>query len=356
VERLPHGRHQQHNPRPAGSRNGGSRRRRISSWSRLSITAGALALIGVLIPAGVAGATPAAPRSGTPNLKATLAKITKISNEIDALGQEYDSLRIQLTQARKEAQIARQTVRRDQKLLASGQAALGQIAAEGYMSGGVSSTLTLLQTSSPQQYLDKASIMLQLQKENGDKVNVVQAAKDAAARAKAAATQEEARALRLRKAMRKKVALMQAKERELNSSAYRQALKIFQKTGKYPVIMPKGNQVPVEALRYALKKVGDWYQWGAAGPTTFDCSGLVVWAYAQLGISLPHFTGDIWQLGVHIPRDQLEPGDLVFFFAGEEHMGIYYGHGLMLDAPSTGQQVQIQPMLWSAYDGAVRIV
>jgi cell wall-associated NlpC family hydrolase len=328
----------------------------VASWSRLTIAAGAIALAGVLLPASAAGAAPAAPRSGTSGLKATLAKITKITEEIDTLDGQYDALRIQLTQARREAAIARQTVRRDQKLLASGQAAIGQIAAEGYMTGGVSSTLQLLQTNSPQEYLDKASIMLQLQKENGSKVSVVSAAQDAAARAKAAATQEEARAVGLRKTMRKKLALMQAKERVLNSKAYKQAMTIFQKTGKYPVIAPKGDSVPVQALRDALTKVGDWYQWAAAGPNVFDCSGLVVWAYAQLGISLPHYTGDIWQLGVHIPKDQLQPGDLVFFFAGEEHMGIYYGHGLMLDAPHTGAQVGIHPMLWNAYDGAVRIV
>ena len=96
--------------------------------------------------------------------------------------------------------------------------------------------------------------------------------------------------------------------------------------------------------------------WGAAGPSAFDCSGLVVWAYAQLGISLPHYTGDKWNEGEHVPRDQLQPGDLVFFFHNVEHVGIYVGNGLMvLDAPATGQKVQIQAMLWADYDGAVRI-
>jgi peptidoglycan DL-endopeptidase CwlO len=56
-----------------------------------------------------------------------------------------------------------------------------------------------------------------------------------------------------------------------------------------------------------------------------------------------------------VPRSELQPGDLVFFFPGEEHVGFYVGHGLFLDAPATGQRVQIQPMLWDVYDGAVRI-
>jgi cell wall-associated NlpC family hydrolase len=352
VERLPHGRLHQLGARSARSRARGALRR-PASWTRLTVVAGSLALVGLVLPAGTASAAPAGPASG--GLKATLAEINKISNEISVLDEQYDALRIQFTQARKEAVIARETVRRDQKLLATGQAALGQIAAEGYMNGGVNPTLQLLQTSSPQQYLNESSIMLQLQAETGDKVNLVSAARAAAARASAAAIQEESQASRLRTAIVKKVDAMQAKENLLNNSAFKQAMSIYQRTGHYPPVALTGHSIPVEALRQAMTKIGDWYQWAAAGPNTFDCSGLVVWAYAQIGISLPHFTGDIWQLGVHIPRDELQAGDLVFFFPGEEHMGIYVGNGLMLDAPATGQQVQIQPMLWDVYDGAVRI-
>jgi peptidoglycan DL-endopeptidase CwlO len=104
-----------------------------------------------------------------------------------------------------------------------------------------------------------------------------------------------------------------------------------------------------------MTAIGDAYSWGAAGPNTFDCSGLVVWAYAQLGVSLPHFTGWLWNSGVHVSRSQLRPGDLVFFFAGISHVGIYVGHGFMLDAPTFGIPVGIHKMLWGAYDGAVRI-
>jgi len=98
------------------------------------------------------------------------------------------------------------------------------------------------------------------------------------------------------------------------------------------------------------------YQWGGAGPNVFDCSGLVMWAYAKVGISLPYFTGAQWNSGVHISRSQLQPGDLVFFFPNIGHVGIFVGKGLMLDAPTFGQPVQIQPIFWSAYVGAVRIV
>jgi len=355
VERLPHGRHHQHDPRPSRSRRRGASRHPVAFWTRSTVIAGALALAGVLLPASMAGASPASTAAGPTGLKATLAKIDKISYQMSVLDEQYDALKIQLSQARREVKVAQETARRDEKLLKTGQAALGQIAAEGYMAGNVDPTLTLLQTSNPQQYLDQASIMLQLQKETGDKVNLVSAARSAATRAKAAALQEEAKAVRLRAAMRKKVAAMQAKENLLNDSAFKQAMSIYQKTGKYPVLPLHGNSIPVQALRKAETKIGDWYQWGAAGPDEFDCSGLVVWAFAQEGISLPHYTGSLWNSGMHVSRADLEPGDLLFFFADISHVGFYMGDGMMLDAPSAGQDVMVQPVYWSAFVGAVRI-
>ncbi|HUZ22477.1 MAG TPA: C40 family peptidase [Streptosporangiaceae bacterium] len=364
MERLPHGRHHQSDPRPASSRSGGGTtrtprtprsRRPLISWTRAALVTGTIALASVVIPAGVAGAAPAAPAAGTPTLKATLAEANNLAHEIEALSEEYDSLRIQVTAAHKEAAIAREAAARDRKLMASGQAAIGQIAAEGYMNGAINPTLQMLQSSNPQQFLNQASIMLQLQQENGDKLSRVTSAEQAAKRASLIATQEEAQATKLTAAMTGKVSAIQAKEAELNTSAFAQAMVIFQQTGNYPAISVTGDSVEVQALRYALTRRGDAYVWAAAGPTTFDCSGLVVWAYAQLGISLPHYTGDIWNDGEHVSQAELQPGDLIFLYANLDHMGIYVGNGLYLNAPHTGTVVQVSPVPWGAYDGAVRI-
>jgi peptidoglycan DL-endopeptidase CwlO len=354
VERLPHGRHHQHSQRPASSMRDRTSRRPLSSWTRLTIVTGALALASVVIPAGVAGASAQAPAAGSPNLKVTLAKAQKLANEIEKLGQQYDALQIQLRQARREAKLARVAAQRYHKMVASGQQAVGRIAAQGYMNGTLDPTLQMLQASNPQQFLDQTSIMLQIQQENGDKLSQVATAELAAKKASLAAAQEDTQATKLTAQMRKKVAVYQAKQKVLDGTAYKQALDIFNETGKYPNIAITGNSIQAQALRNAMTRVGDPYVWAAAGPSAFDCSGLVVWAYAQLGISLPHFTGDLWNSGVHVARSDLEAGDLVFFY-GLDHVGFYVGNGLFLDAPQTGQDVQVQPMLWSVYDGAVRI-
>ncbi len=108
------------------------------------------------------------------------------------------------------------------------------------------------------------------------------------------------------------------------------------------------------ALAAAESRIGDWYQWGAAGPSTFDCSGLVMWAFAQVGISLPHYSGAQYADTIHIPMSALEPGDLVFFADPGEHVGFYVGNGEVLEAPHTGAQVRIVPM-YSQYVLAGRV-
>jgi cell wall-associated NlpC family hydrolase len=222
------------------------------------------------------------------------------------------------------------------------------------MNGSMSPDLELLQDSDPQVLLNQASIMAQLEQENGEKVSQVTSAQEAANEALLAASQEAAQASKLTTAMAKKQAVLQGEENVLNSSVYSQALSVFQQTGSYPDISVVGNTIGEQALRVALQTLGDEYVWGAAGPTTFDCSGLVMWAYEHVGIQLEHFTGDQWNEGQHIPLSELQPGNLVFMY-GLDHVGMYVGNGLMVDAPSTGQVVQIQPIPWSAVDGAVAI-
>jgi cell wall-associated NlpC family hydrolase len=357
VKRMPLGRHVPRHSSPSTNGLAGfghpRARRSHGGWRVSVVLAGTLAVCAALVPGGAAQASPG---SGGGSLSQTLAEANKLSNQIDSLSEQYDGLRIQLTQAKAEAAIARENARRDAKLLGSEQAYINQIAVEGYMTGGLNPALQLLQSAAPQSLLNRASIMTQLEQENGAKVSLVAAAEAAAQRANAAAMQEERHAAQLQRAEAALVAKIQKKENFFNSKAYAQAASIFQRTGHYPLSAVHGDTVEVEALKEALTKIGDPYVWAAAGPSAFDCSGLVVWAYAQIGISLEHFTGDLWNEGEHVSRSELQPGDLVFFFADISHVGIYIGNGLMVDAPTAGQDVQIQPVFWSAFVGAVRIV
>jgi peptidoglycan DL-endopeptidase CwlO len=328
-------------------------RRVPATVSRVSVLLATAMLVSLALPAAVGNAASAgAPQS----LQQMVDEANNLSNQIDTLSQQYDGLQIELTEARAEAAVAKQMERRDEQALGAGQVQLGQIAAEGYMMGGLSPTVQLLQTPNPQQFLDRASIMLELQYQQGGTMSLLQSAEGAADRAKETALQEQSQAATLAAAMNKKVGQIQAKENLLNSAAFSRALQVFQETGSYPNIQISGDTLGEQALRWALTRLGDMYAWGGAGPDEFDCSGLVMWAYAHVGISLMHYTGDQWLEGEHISRSQLEPGDLVFFFADISHVGMYIGNGMMVDAPTFGQPVQVQPVMWNVYVGAVRIV
>jgi cell wall-associated NlpC family hydrolase len=108
----------------------------------------------------------------------------------------------------------------------------------------------------------------------------------------------------------------------------------------------------------AMRYLGVPYRWGGASPSGgFDCSGFTMYVFAQIGVSLPHYTGAQWGMGSPVSRDQLEAGDLVFF-NGLGHMGIYIGGGNFIHAPHTGDVVKISPMTgWyaSTYVGARRL-
>jgi cell wall-associated NlpC family hydrolase len=125
-------------------------------------------------------------------------------------------------------------------------------------------------------------------------------------------------------------------------------------TDTAPVTAPSRGNVVAIAMRY----LGVPYRWGGASPSTgFDCSGFTMYVYAQVGISLPHYTGSQYAMGVPVSRSQLQPGDLVFF-DGLGHEGIYVGNNQFIHAPHTGDVVKISSISgWyaSTYVGARRV-
>src|SRR6476619_7813267 len=108
--------------------------------------------------------------------------------------------------------------------------------------------------------------------------------------------------------------------------------------GSIPV--PPSSTLGGQAVAIAEQYLGVPYVWGGASPSGFDCSGLVMYVYAQLGVSLPHNAYEQYLALPHVPTSDLEPGDLVFFY-GFGHVGIYIGGGMMIHAPHTGTVVQI---------------
>jgi peptidoglycan DL-endopeptidase CwlO len=322
-------------------------------WRPAVAACGAAAACALLLPGGISSAQT---RTPSPTLSSLVAQARQLTYQINALSEQYDGLGVELSSARIEAAKAEQAAVKDAAALKTSQIAVSRLAAASYENAGYDPTLQTLTAGNSDQYLNQASIMQQLDQENGTRVSQLRAAQAADERANKTAQQQIARVTSLESAMNAKTKVIQSEADKVNSSAMTQAMAIFDQTGQYPdIAIPGGSSVGAVALRAALTRRGDPYIWGAAGPGEFDCSGLVMWAYAQEGIHLDHYTGDQWDEGQHISRGQLEPGDLLFFFADISHVGIWIGNGLMVDAPSFGQDVMVQPVDWSIFVGAVRI-
>lgn len=108
------------------------------------------------------------------------------------------------------------------------------------------------------------------------------------------------------------------------------------------------------AMDAALAERGKPYVWGASGPSSYDCSGLMMYAYGRAGLSLPHSSQAQSAMGQAVSRDALQPGDLVFFGSPVHHVGMYVGDGMMVDASTEGVPVRVEP-LQSDYAGARRL-
>lgn len=192
---------------------------------------------------------------------------------------------------------------------------------------------------------------------------------------KEAAIVKAARARAIRLAAEHAAAKLRQQQAEVAAAAERAAARVRQQRAAaaaaasavvaQPVSPPPPKPVAgaggaATAVAWAYREIGKPYVWGAAGPNSFDCSGLAMYVWAKAGVYLEHFTGDQWNEGIHVSRSQLEPGDLVFFAyntsdpATIHHVGVYVGGGEMIDAPFTGADVRKEPAFRSDFIGAVR--
>lgn len=117
-----------------------------------------------------------------------------------------------------------------------------------------------------------------------------------------------------------------------------------------PTIESAGQQI-VEAARSAL---GSPYGWGAAGPSAFDCSGLTSWAYAQAGKTIPRTSQGQASAGTPVSLNNLQPGDIIVYYAGASHVGIYAGNGQIIDSLNQGTTVSYRPLDYMPIHSAVR--
>jgi cell wall-associated NlpC family hydrolase len=387
------------------------------------------------------------PGSGAKKIAEGRKRLDALNDKVDLAVEDYAEGKIALALATTRTELARARVVRSQKQLSKQQARFSMLAGAAYRSGGANAFVSLMTTSSPQTFLDKAQTLDNVARSQALQVQGLRAADrslraERAANDKALADQErisaklektktaiqkdvaeqevllrkleDDEATRIRVERERQIALAEAraeKARQARVEALHRARIAAEAQARLELAGREqqaaraaaageaaaadaaaagrdGEQAAADAaaaasapdepgqgpnppppsvdpgdggarasiaLNAAYEQLGKRYLWGADGPDRFDCSGLMMWAWARAGVSLPHSSRAQFGSGRHVDIGELRPGDLVFFGSPIHHVGMYVGGGNMIHAPHTGAVVQISNAFRNNYVGAVRL-
>ena len=370
------------------------RKPRPSSLGRPAVrTAATLALAsaaGATLFEGSGHADPAAP-GRTPAQVRT--EVDRLYQEAEAATERYNGAKEQADTARASFDRLRDEAARRTERLNTARRGLGAVAAAQYRSGGLDPAVQLALTSNPDEYLERAALaekagdrqatavtavrrelagLAQLRAESAGRLTALRGheaelrrqkatvlGKLAAARALLARLTAEERA-RYEAAVAARTAPTSGTTAGTGADAAGATAtggttaRADRSSGdRAPVAAPAGRASA--AISFARAQLGKPYVWGATGPSGYDCSGLTQAAWRAAGVSLPRTTYTQINAGRRVSRSELAPGDLVFFYSGISHVGLYIGGGQMIHAPRPGAPVRIAPIDEMPFAGATRV-
>jgi peptidoglycan DL-endopeptidase CwlO len=311
------------------------------------------------------------------------AKLADLSAQLTVLSGKVDDAQHQLGVARAKAATGRKALASAQQKLSHRRSSLSGFAVQAYISGGgpevtplddidgqgaqapVKDGFVKAVNESRQHLVDEAGAAEHAVEDQADRLGDDEHAAEEAANQLVTAQQATTTALTemtdLQKKVTAKLAALIAEQAVTgggSDAATPEAARATLAAAVLTKLPPAPNPAAAIAVLSALSKVGDPYVWGGAGPDMFDCSGLVMWAWAQAGVSLAHWTGDQINEGQSIPMTALQPGDLIFMWppgvegGPPEHVTMYIGNNLIVQAPHVGGFVEVSGIGWWA--GAAR--
>lgn len=310
------------------------------------------------------------------------AQLEALANKTEVLTEKYNAAQVKLDAARRALSANQAAISKAEREVAATKAVVAQVATSIYEAGGMNTLQQVLESGDPQIALQRASVLAFFADQRADKLRSATAARTKLTQARATAAQQtksiealQASLMAQRKtidamvgkqqsllktaqqeiavqqaqaaeAARQAQVARQAAARAAAAEAARQAAAAARasrdRAGQSVVAAPVSASGRAEAaVRYAYAQLGKPYRWGGAGPNSFDCSGLTMRAWQAAGVNLPHNAAMQYAATRHVPRSQLQPGDLVFFGNPIHHDGIYIGGGKMIEAPYTGANVRI---------------
>ncbi|WP_262699130.1 MULTISPECIES: C40 family peptidase [Streptomyces] len=288
------------------------------------------------------------------------AKVDAYQREAEEATEKYNGAREKADKARRTLEALRDQAARRTTRLNTARNALGAFATAQYRSGTIAPTLQLALSSSPDQYLQRASLAERAGSRQAALIATIgrQERKLRQVRGEAADRLAALRASRTAAAHHKRTVQekLAAADRLLGRLTLEQRQRLLAARGGDKAA---GSLAPAEgraarAVSYAYAALGKPYVWGATGPHGYDCSGLTQAAWRAAGVALPRTTYTQINAGQRISRDQLAPGDLVFFYSGISHVGLYIGGGRMIHAPHPGAPVRLASVADMPFAGASR--
>ncbi|MFD7991014.1 C40 family peptidase [Streptomyces mexicanus] len=346
----------------------GSHRRHAPSGFDRGVGAACAAFTVLSAAAAALGALPAGSAVAAPH-GGTRAEVDRLYQEAEKATEAYDKAGERADRLHRRVRDAQDRIAREQQRVNTLREALGSVAGAQYRSGGLDPSLALLFSDDPGDYLDKAATLDRIGAHQAGELRALRQALRRLAQERAEATRTLAELDRSRKAVlahKRTVERKLARARQLLNSLSpdeRRAYDRASRSGRSDLppglaaadAGPAASGRAAAALAAARSALGRPYVWGANGPSGFDCSGLMQWAYAQAGVHLPRTSQEQRLAGRHIPLSQARPGDLVVYRSDASHVGMYVGHGQVIHAPHPGAPVRYDPVHMMPISSVTRV-
>ncbi len=360
------------------------------------------------------GASQADPQPAPLTIDQVSAQVDTLENDAEVATENANEIGDELTAIKQRVAALQSDVARQQAAVAALRTRVGQFASAQYRSDGMDTTVQLLLASQPDDFLARMSTTASLTDQQGASLTALASQQKVLAEKQAAVTAEQARLTdaqnraqadrtlanqkladsrallaRLTAAEKARLAAIEAASEKRAAAAVRASRDATRTPAKSTPAKsspaksspakstpakstpakrtppdtssdPSGGGAPASgraatALAYAKAQLGEPYVFGAAGPDAWDCSGLTMMAWRAAGVSLPHSAREQYNVVGHkVSKADLQPGDLVMFYGGMHHVGIYAGNGLVVHAPRPGKGVEYLPMKYMPFAGAVR--
>lgn len=322
----------------------------------VAIAASLITLMAAVVAVGLAVATPTA--SAKPDLETVKKKVEKLDHQAEQASERYNDAKVKLDQARTRLDALNSDLARQQQVVDAMREQVAQMVVDQYQGDALSTTSQVVLSNNPDAFLENLNAVSAYNNQRGEAMKEFSTQLDRLKLRKAAVKDEAKRLSALKKQMAAekaeiddKAAKAKAVLDDLEADARAKMLS-GGFDGTLPDVPASGRAAA--AVRFAMAQVGKAYSYGATGPNAYDCSGLTMRAWGAAGVGLPHSSGAQQGSGVRVSESQLRPGDLVFYYSPVSHVGMYIGHGLIVNAENPRSGVRVTGLHSMPYVGAVR--